>query len=247
MAGHSHWANIAAKKSRIDKKRGKLFGKLSRAIIVAAQHGGRDPDMNLALRYAVDKARKNSMPAENIDRAIKKGCGESDGDNYEELVYEGYGTAGVAVLCDALTENRNRTAGELRKVFEVHGGNLGGSGSVAWMFDRRGLFLIPGGSVDEESLLELVLDAGAEDMKESKGDSKSSVLPPHFRRFRMQLKLRTFNQRWLRLPGSRRAPSILMPVAGAKYCNCLRLLRTTMTCRVLRQTSIYPKRSWKRL
>lgn len=180
MAGHSHWANIAAKKSRIDKKRGKLFGKLSRAIIVAAQHGGGDPDTNLALRYAIDKARKNSMPMDNIDRAIKKGCGEGGAENYEELVYEGYGPAGVAVLCDALTENRNRTAGEVRKIFEVHGGNLGGSGSVAWMFDRRGLFIIPEGATEEETLFELVLEAGAEDVKEAGGGFEVLCAPETF-------------------------------------------------------------------
>lgn len=170
MAGHSHWANIAAKKSRIDKKKGKLFGKLSRAIIVAAQHGGGDPAMNLALRYAIDKARKASMPMENIDRAVKKGCGESDGEQYLELLYEGYGPEGVAVLCDALTENRNRTAGEVRKIFEVHGGNLGSTGCVAWMFERKGLFLIPMSAVEEEHLFEIVLEAGADDVQHS-GDS----------------------------------------------------------------------------
>src|SRR5688572_12075852 len=139
MAGHSHWANISQKKGVIDKKRGKLFGKLSRAIIVAAQRGG-DPATNLALRYAIDKARKASMPKDNIERAIKKGTGESDTEQYSEVIYEGYGPEGVAVLCDILTENRNRTAGEIRKIFEVHGGNLGSVGCVAWMFERKGLF-----------------------------------------------------------------------------------------------------------
>lgn len=164
MAGHSHWANIAFKKGAIDKKRGKLFGKLSRAIIVAAQRGG-DPTANLALRYAIDKARKNSMPKENIERAIKKGTGESTDEQYSEVVYEGYGPAGVAVLCDILTENRNRTAGEIRKIFEVHGGNLGGAGCVAWMFERKGLFLIPTKHVDEETLYSVALEAGADELR----------------------------------------------------------------------------------
>ncbi len=164
MAGHSHWANIAAKKGVIDKKRGKLFGKLSRAIIVAAQHGGGDPSMNLALRYAIDKARKASMPKENIDRAVKKGCGELSGEKFEELIYEGYGAAGVAVLCDILTENRNRTAGEIRKAFEVHGGNLGSTGCVAWMFERKGLFLVPTDNVVEDELFEIALEVGADDV-----------------------------------------------------------------------------------
>lgn len=166
MAGHSHWANIAAKKGVVDKKRGKLFGKLSRAIIVAAQRGG-DPTMNLALRYAIDKARKASMPKENIERAIKKGCGESSGEQYEDLVYEGYGPGGTAVLCDILTENRNRTASEVRKIFEVHGGNLGSTNCVAWMFERKGLFVIPASAIEEDRLFEIALEAGADDVKQS--------------------------------------------------------------------------------
>lgn len=167
MAGHSHWANIAAKKGVMDKKRGKLFGKLSRAIIVAARNGGGDPAMNLALRYAIDKARKSSMPADNIERAIKKGTGETTGENFEQVVYEGYGPGGTAVLCDILTDNRNRTAGEVRKIFEIHGGNLGGSGCVAWMFDRKGLFTVPAANADEDRLLEISLEAGADDVARS--------------------------------------------------------------------------------
>ena len=137
MAGHSHSANIAIRKGAQDKKRGKLFGKLSRAIIVAARNGGGDPTSNLALRYALDKARKNSMPKENIERAVKKGTGESGDEQYEEMVYEGYAPGGVAVLCDILTENRNRTAGEVREVFKVHGGNLGSTGCVGYLFTRK--------------------------------------------------------------------------------------------------------------
>ncbi|MCA9037923.1 MAG: YebC/PmpR family DNA-binding transcriptional regulator [Planctomycetaceae bacterium] len=167
MAGHSHWANIAIKKARVDKKRGKLFTKLSRAIIVAAQHGGPDPDSNLALRYAIEKARKASMPNDNIDRAIRRGCGDVGGDKYEELLYEGYGPAGVAVLCEILTENRNRTAGEIRRIFEVNGGNLGATGCVAWMFDRRAQFVIDESVVSEEAVFELALEAGADDVSRS--------------------------------------------------------------------------------
>ncbi|QDU79938.1 putative transcriptional regulatory protein [Polystyrenella longa] len=177
MAGHSHWANISAKKGVIDKKRGKLFGKLSRAIIVAAQSGGGDPTTNLRLRYAIDKAKKASMPKDNIDRAVKKGCGEAGGENYEELLYEGYGAAGVAVLCDILTENRNRTAGEIRKIFEVHNGNLGATGCVAWMFDRKGQFLVPVEGNDEEALFEIAVEAGAEDVREA-GDSFEILCDP---------------------------------------------------------------------
>jgi len=180
MAGHSHWANIAAKKGVADKRKGKLFGKLSRAIIVAAQHGGGDPAANLALRYAIDKARKASMPKDNIERAIKKGCGESADEQYAEVVYEGYGPAGVAVLCDILTENRNRTAGEIRKIFEIHGGNLGGPGCVSWMFERKGLFLIPSQHVDEESLYAIALEAGADDVRAVRDAFEVTCAPEQF-------------------------------------------------------------------
>jgi YebC/PmpR family DNA-binding regulatory protein len=167
MAGHSHFANIAYKKDANDKKRGALFGKLSRAIMIAARHGGGDPSANLKLRYAIDKAREHSMPKENIERAVKKGCGDLEGADLVELVYEGYGPHGVAVMCDVLTENRNRTAGELRKIFEVHGGNLGAANCVAWMFERKGLFLVPAQHVTEELLIEAALEAGANDVKSS--------------------------------------------------------------------------------
>ncbi len=180
MAGHSHWANIARKKARVDNKRGKRFAKLSRAIIVAAQHGGGDPNANLALRYAIDKARKNSMPTDNIERAVKKGCGESSGEKYEELLYEGYGPDGVAVLCEILTENRNRTASEIRKTFEVHGGNLGATGCVAWMFDRHAVFAVSIDATNEESLFEVVLEAGAEDVAQSHDYFEITAAPDCF-------------------------------------------------------------------
>lgn len=165
MAGHSHWANIAFKKGLVDKKRGKLFGKLARYIIVAARRGGGDPAANLALRYAIDRARKASMANDTIDRAIKKGTGELGADNYDEVMYEGYGPHGVAVLCEILTENRNRTAGEVRKVFEVHGGNLGTTGCVGYLFERKGVFLISSKHCTEDRLFEIALDAGASDVK----------------------------------------------------------------------------------
>jgi YebC/PmpR family DNA-binding regulatory protein len=170
MAGHSHWANISAKKGVVDKKRGKLFGKLSRAIIVAARVGGGDPTMNLRLRYAIDKAKAASMPKDTIERAVKKGTGDLEGENYEDVIYEGYGPGGVAVLCDLLTDNRNRTAGEIRKIFEVHGGNLGSTNCVAWMFERKGVFSIPASQVSEDRLFEVALEAGADDVKQE-GDS----------------------------------------------------------------------------
>ena len=165
MAGHSHWANIAHKKALVDDKRGKLWSKLAKAIIVAAKMGGGDPDMNLRLRYAIDAAKAVSMPKDNIQRAIKRGTGELDGANLEEILYEGYGAGGVAVLCEILTDNRNRTAGEIRKIFELSDGKLGGTGCVAWMFESKGLFLVPADKIDEDKLLELALEAGADDVQ----------------------------------------------------------------------------------
>lgn len=177
MAGHSHWANIAFKKGLVDKKRGKLFGKLARYIIVAARRGGGDPAANLALRYAIDRAKKASMPNDTIDRAVKKGTGELTTETYDEVLYEGYGPHGVAILCEILTENRNRTAGEIRKIFEVNAGNLGSTGCVAWMFERKGILQIPAKSVTEDRLFEIVLDAGATDV-EQVGDHFEVSCPP---------------------------------------------------------------------
>jgi YebC/PmpR family DNA-binding regulatory protein len=166
MAGHSHWANIAHKKALVDNKRGKLWSRLSKAIIVAAKTGGGDLDMNLKLRYAVDAAKAVSMPKDNIQRAIKKGTGELEGGNLDETLYEGYGPGGVAILCEILTDNRNRTAGEIRKMFELAEGKLGATGCVAWMFERKGLFFVPADKIDEDTLLEYALEAGADDVRQ---------------------------------------------------------------------------------
>ena len=165
MAGHSHWSNIAFKKGLVDKKRGKLFGKLARYIIVAARRGGGDPAANLALRYAIDRAKKSSMPNDTIDRAVKKGTGGLETETYDEVLYEGYGPHGVAILCEILTENRNRTAGEIRKFFEVNGGNLGSTGCVAYLFERKGIIQILAKSVTEDRLFEIALEAGATDVQ----------------------------------------------------------------------------------
>jgi YebC/PmpR family DNA-binding regulatory protein len=167
MAGHSHWAGIKHKKALIDNRRGKLWSKLSKAIIVAAKIGGGDPNANLRLRYAIIDAKAGNMPKDTIDRAIKKGAGELEGANFEEILYEGYGPSGVAILCEILTDNRNRTAGEVRKIFEIAGGKLGATGCVAWMFDRKGVIEIPADQTNEDSLMELVLEAGAEDVRRS--------------------------------------------------------------------------------
>ncbi len=164
MAGHSHWANISRKKSLIDAKRGKLWSKLAKAIIVAAKHGGPDPDANLRLRYAIDAAKAVSMPKDNIQRAIKTGTGELKGGDLEESLYEGYGAGGVAVLCEILTDNKNRTAPEIRKIFEMCGGKLGGTGCVAYLFERKGLVRLPQASCGEDRIMELALEAGADDV-----------------------------------------------------------------------------------
>ncbi|MCS7022840.1 MAG: YebC/PmpR family DNA-binding transcriptional regulator [Gemmataceae bacterium] len=165
MAGHSHWANIARKKSVVDARRGKLFSKLSRYIIIAARAGGGDPETNVKLRYAIEKARAVSMPKENIERAIKRGTGELEDVTYDEVLYEGYGPGGTAILVEAATDNRNRTSSEIRKLFERAGGTLGNPGCVAYMFDRKGFFAIDATRYpDEDRLLTIALDAGADDL-----------------------------------------------------------------------------------
>lgn len=174
MAGHSKWANIQHRKSRVDAQRGKMWSKLSKAIIVAAKMGGGDPDANLRLRKAVDDAKAVSMPKDNIERAIKKGTGELDGGDVEELVFEGYGPGGVAVMCEVLTDNRNRTAPEMRTLFSKYNGNLGNTGCVSYLFERKGLFLFSSANTSEEKLTELALENGAEDV-EAMEDGKLQV------------------------------------------------------------------------
>lgn len=166
MAGHSKWANIKHKKSKEDARRGKLFSKLSKMIAVAAREGGGDPEMNADLRLAIQKAKDNNMPSDNIERAIKRGTGELEGVNYEKFVYEGYGPGGVALYMEIMSDNRNRTAAELRHLLSKHGGNLGESGCVAWMFKRKGQLIIDleKTDLDEDGLMLEALEAGAEDV-----------------------------------------------------------------------------------
>src|ERR1700742_412041 len=165
MSGHSKWSSIKHKKGAADAKRGKLFSKLSRAIIVAAKEGGGDPANNLSLQNAIEKAKSYSMPKDNIDRAIAKGSGaDADADAFETIVYEGYGPEGVAVIVEALTDNRNRTAADVRHTFSKHGGNLGTSAAVAWQFDRRGVVVVPADGVDEDELFLAAVDGGADDI-----------------------------------------------------------------------------------
>ena len=187
MAGHSHSANIAHRKGLVDAKRAKLFTKLCRAVYVAARNGGGDPSANMRLRYSIDKARSFSVPKENIERSVKKATGELGAENFEEVVYEGYGPGGVAVLCEALTDNRNRTASELRRLFEVAGGNLGASGCVGYLFNFKGLFVIDPKHVTEDRLMETALDAGADDVQLVEGFYEVTCDPKLFETMRKTL------------------------------------------------------------
>jgi len=187
MAGHSHWARIKRKKGVTDARRGRLWSKLARNIIVAARHGGGDPSANLSLRYAIDKAKQANMPKDTIDKAIKKGAGELDGVHYEEVVYEGYGPSGVAIMCDILTDNRNRTAPELRKIFERRAGSLGASGCVSWMFSKKGIFNVKAAAIEEDKLMELVLEAGADDFQNQEGVYEITCAPEVFQKLKQVL------------------------------------------------------------
>jgi YebC/PmpR family DNA-binding regulatory protein len=203
MSGHSHWATIKRSKGAADAKRGKLFSKLARAIIIAAKHGGGDPDMNLKLRYAIDKARESSMPKDNIDRAIKRGTGESGDAHFEEIAYEGYGPGGVAVYVEVTTDNRNRTAGEVRKIFERSGGKMGTQGAVAYLFERKGLITVDVKSADEDKLMELTLEAGADDLKQVGEHFEIICDPAHFNKVRdalAQQKIATTSAELMQLP-----------------------------------------------
>jgi len=180
MSGHSKWSSIKHKKAIKDAKRGKQFTKFIKEITVAARMGGGDINANPRLRTAVTTARENSMPNDNIERAIKKGTGELEGTTYEEVNYEGYGPGGVAIMASVLTDNRNRTVAELRRLFEKHGGNMGAAGCVAWMFHKRGVLTIDKDKADEERLMEVALDAGADDVADQGSTFEVVTAPDHF-------------------------------------------------------------------
>jgi YebC/PmpR family DNA-binding regulatory protein len=190
MSGHSKWSSIKHKKAVKDARRGKLFTKLIKEITVAARVGGGDINANPRLRTAVLTARANSMPSDNIDRAIKKGTGELEGVSYEEIVYEGYGAGGAAIMVQVLTDNKNRTVSEMRRLFTKHGGNLGENGCVAWMFDKKGLITVDKGSVDEDQLMIIALEGGAEDVREEDGLFEILMTPESFEKVRDQLERR---------------------------------------------------------
>ncbi len=184
MSGHSKWAGIKHKKAKVDAQRGRVFTKLIREMTVAARVGGGDPNGNPRLRTAILAAKAVNMPADNIDRAIKKGTGELEGVTYEEVTYEGYGPGGVAVLVEVMTDNKNRTVGEIRKIFSRHGGNMGESGCVGFLFDKKGHVVVDAGKVDEDKLMTVALDAGAEDMQREESVYSVTAAPRDFEKVR---------------------------------------------------------------
>ena len=189
MSGHSKWSTIKRKKGAADAKRGALFGKLSKAITIAAREGGGEPEMNPALALAVQKAKDGNMPNDNIQRAIDKGTGAgADASTIERITYEGYATGGVAVMVEVLTDNRNRAASDVRYIFSKNGGKLGTSGSVSYLFERKGVILIPKNEADEDELMELALEAGAEDVEVSESDYRVVTMPEDFATVRESLK-----------------------------------------------------------
>ena len=188
MSGHSKWASIKHKKSAADAKRGQLFTKLIKEISVAAREGGGSTDTNARLRSAVAKAKESNMPLDNIDRAIKKGTGELPGVTYESVVYEGYAQGGVALLVEALTDNKNRTSAELRNLFSKKSGNMAGAGSTSWMFTQKGYILVDKSKIEEEKLMDIVLEAGAEDMKSEDKNYEITIPVPDFEKVKEALK-----------------------------------------------------------
>jgi YebC/PmpR family DNA-binding regulatory protein len=180
MSGHSKWSSIKHKKAATDAKRGKIFTKLIKEITAAARMGGGDVDVNPRLRTAILAAKSENMPKDNIERAIKKGTGDLEGVNYEESIYEGYGPGGAAVLVESLTDNKNRTVADIRHIFSKRGGNMGESGCVAWMFDKKGYIAVENKAVDEEALMEAALDAGAEDIREDDSNFEVITAPEDF-------------------------------------------------------------------
>jgi YebC/PmpR family DNA-binding regulatory protein len=187
VSGHSKWSSIKHKKGAADAKRGKLFSKLSRAITAAAKEGGADPTANATLATAIQKAKDNSMPKDNIERAIQRGAGGAEGETYETITYEGYGPAGVAVLVEAMTDNRNRTAADVRNVFTRNNGKLGETGTVAWIFERKGSIVVEAAAFDEDELMTAAIDAGAEDVSQDESAYEIVTDPVDFMKVREAL------------------------------------------------------------
>jgi len=187
MSGHSKWASIKHKKAATDSKRGKVFTKLIKEITIAARHGGGKTDANPRLRLAIQRAKQANMPADNIDRAIKKGTGELEGVNYEEIVYEGYAAAGVAVYIEVVSDNKNRITSEIRNIFSKYGGNMAGAGSVAWMFEKKGYFAVSKSTISEDALMAIALDSGAEDFSVEEEVFEIKTMPQDFEKVKKAL------------------------------------------------------------
>ncbi len=243
MSGHSKWSTIKHKKGAADAKRGKLFTKLSRSILVAAKEGGPDPATNMALANAIEKARSYSMPKDNIDRAVAKGSGEgTDGAIFETVVYEGYGPEGVAVIVEALTDNRNRTAADVRHLFSKHGGNLGATGAVAWQFERRGIVLVPAEGVDEEELFLAVAEAGADDVDRDGSVFQVSSAPDQLSAVRQAVESAGFAVESAELS---MVPKVTVEIGdeptAKKVVGSSRVSRTTTTFRTSTRTSTSPR------
>jgi YebC/PmpR family DNA-binding regulatory protein len=225
MSGHSKWATIRHKKGAADAKRGKIFTRLIKELMVAARMGGGNPDGNPRLRAAVLAAKAENMPKENIDRAIKKGTGELEGVNYEEMMYEGYGPGGVAVLVDILTDNRNRAASEIRHIFSRNGGNLGEAGCVAWMFNKKGTIVLDKSVMPEEELMELALEAGAEDVKDQEDQFEVISSPEDFASVKT-----AFDEKGIKyeLAEITMSPQTTVPIEDAKSAQQLLRLMDTL-------------------
>jgi YebC/PmpR family DNA-binding regulatory protein len=221
MSGHSKWATIKHKKAAVDARRGKVFTKLIRELTSAARMGGGDADMNPRLRTAVATAKTANMPADTIQRAIKKGTGELPGEVYEEIIYEGYGAGGVAILVDVLTDNKNRTVAEIRHLFAKHGGNLGETGCVAWMFARKGFIALNANQIDEDTLLEIVLEAGGDDIKTETDVYEIVTAPETFEDVRGVLEQKGLT---LDVAEVTMLPQNMIPVEGKQAEQVLRLM-----------------------
>jgi YebC/PmpR family DNA-binding regulatory protein len=221
MSGHSKWATIKHKKAAVDARRGKVFTKLIRELTSAARMGGGDADMNPRLRTAVATAKTANMPADTIQRAIKKGTGELPGEVYEEIIYEGYGAGGVAILVDVLTDNKNRTVAEIRHLFAKHGGNLGETGCVAWMFARKGFIALNANQIDEDTLLEIVLEAGGDDIKTEADVYEIVTAPETFEDVRGVLEQKGLT---LDVAEVTMLPQNMIPVEGKQAEQVLRLM-----------------------
>ncbi len=223
MSGHSKWATIRHKKGAMDAKRGKLFTKLIKEITVSARLGGGDIEANPRLRTAVSKARINNMPKENIDRAIKKGTGELEGVDYIEIRYEGYGPGGVAIMVDALTDNRNRTASDVRSIFSKGGGNLGENGCVSYLFQRKGIIAYDAEQYSEDDVLEKALDAGAEDVETSGGSVEVSCAPEQFNQVLEVMQAAGFEHRYAEISN---IPDATVELDHEKTAKALKLVET---------------------